>query len=99
MLALLDLGELGAKHGFAVFEVLEVASLYLRGDDDARRQVGQPHGGGRLVDLLAARTGRAVHVHFDLVVAQLDLAVVLGDLGHDLHGGKARMAAPGSVVG
>ena len=59
--------------------------------------VGQTHGGGGLVDVLAARAGGAVHVHLDLVGADLHLAVVLGDLGHDLHGGEAGVAAAGGV--
>ena len=96
MLTLLDLGQTRTEHILAVFEVLEVAALDLTGHDDAGRDVRQTHGGRGLVDLLAARTGRAVHVHLDVLVAQLDLAV-LGDLGHDLHGGERRVAAAGGV--
>ena len=96
--ALLDLGQLGAQHVLAVLEVLEVAALHLAGHDDAGRQVGQAHGAGGLVDLLAAGTGGAEHVHLDVLVAQLDLARV-GDLGHDLHGGEARLPAAGGVEG
>ena len=57
MLALLYLGKACAEHIAAVFEVLEVASLDLRGHDDAGRNMGQTNGGGGLIDLLAARAG------------------------------------------
>ena len=96
VLALLDLGQARAEHVLAVFEVLEVTALDLAGHDDTGRDVRQTHGGRGLVDLLAARAGRAVHVHLDVLVAQLDLAV-LGDLGHDLHGGERRVPAAGGV--
>src|SRR5699024_9087015 len=96
VLALLYLGELGAEHVLAVLEVLEVDALNLAGDDDAGRQVGEAHGAGGLVDLLAARSGGAEDVHLYVLVAQLYLAGV-GYLGHDLHGGEAGLPPAGGV--
>ena len=98
VLALLYLGELRAEHVLAVFKVLEVAALDLRGDDYARRDVRQAHGRGGLVDLLPARARGAVDVHLDILVAQLYLARV-GYLRHDLDGGEARLSAARGVEG
>ena len=96
MLTLLYLGKAGAQHILAVFEVLEVAALDLGGDHYTGWDMGQTHRGGGLVDLLAASAGRAVNVHLDVLVAQLDLAVV-AYLGHDLNGGKGGVTAAGGV--
>ncbi len=96
MLALFDLGQARAQHVFAVFEVLEVAALHLGRDHDARGLVDQTDGRGGLVDLLSAGARGAVDLHLDILVAQLDLAVV-GDLGHDLDRGEGGVAASGGV--
>ena len=96
VLALFDLGKTCAQHVAAVFEVLEVASLDLRRNHDAGRDMGQSDGGRGLVDLLAACTGGTVNVHLDILVAQLDL-VIVADLGHYLDRGKRGMAAAGRV--
>ena len=48
----------------------------------------EPHGGGGLVDVLAAGAAGAEDLHFHLLGADLDLIVVL-DLRHDLQSGEA----------
>ena len=96
--ALLDLRELGPEHFLAVLKVLEMAALHLRGDDDTGGQVRETHGRGGLVDLLSAGAGGAVDVHLYILVAKLYLLAV-GDRGHDLDGGKARLAAGVRVKG
>ena len=45
-----------------------------------------------LVDVLAARAGGAVDLHFNVLGTNVDLDVV-GQLGHDLERGEARLAA------
>ena len=42
--------------------------------------------------MLAACAGRAVDLHLDILGTDLDLNIV-GQLGHDLECGKARLAA------
>ena len=54
--------------------------------------MGQANGGGGFVDLLAAGAGGAVNVHFDVLIAQLDL-VIVAYLGHDLDSGERGVAA------
>jgi hypothetical protein len=56
------------------------------------------HRGIRLVDVLAAGAGRAVGVHLQVVVVDLDLARLLDD-GRDLDAGERRLAAVGAVEG
>ena len=56
--------------------------------------VDQAHGGGGLVDVLAAGTGGAVDLHLDVLRPDLHLHVIL-DLRHDLHCGKAEVCRPG----
>ena len=70
-------------HGLVVVAVLR--ALVLAGDDQARRQVGQAHGGLGLVDLLAARAGRAEVVDAQLLGRDDDFAGLL-DLGQ--HGDR-----------
>ena len=96
--ALLDFGKAGSQHVLAVLQVLEVASLNLACNNDAGGQVGQTNCGRGLVDLLTACAGSAVNVHLDVLVAQLNGAVVL-DLGHDLNGREGSLAAAQVVKG
>ena len=63
--------------------VLGLAALVLALGDDARREVRQAHRRVGLVDVLAARTLRAVRVDADLVPVELDRDVLVR-LGHDL---------------
>ena len=42
--------------------------------------------------MLAAGAGRAVDLHFNILGTNFDLDIV-GQLRHDLEGGKARLAA------
>lgn len=50
-----------------------LAALDLAGADNARGDVGYTHGGGGLVDLLAARAAGAVIVYLEVVGVYLDL--------------------------
>ena len=55
VLTLFDLDELGLQHAHTDFAVLVLGPFDLAADHDARRLVDETDGGGRLVDLLAAR--------------------------------------------
>ncbi len=61
-------------------------------DDDARRDVGDAHGGVRRVHALTTRAAGAEHV--DLQVALVDVDVHLFGLGHDEHRRRRRVDAP-----
>src|SRR3712207_7994798 len=52
-------------------------ALVLAGDDDPRRQVRDAHGRVGGVDVLPARAGRAVGVHAQVLVVDLDLDVLV----------------------
>ena len=88
MLLELQLRQLGAQHLHGVVPVLELAALRLAEHHNARGQVGQPHGGGGLVDVLTACAGGTARLHFNVLRTDLDLAVVL-QLRHDLQRGEA----------
>ena len=72
--------------------VLGLRPLVLALGDDVGRQVGQPDGRVGLVDVLPARALRAVGIDPDLVPVQLDVGVVLLDLGQDLDQRERRLA-------
>ena len=76
MLTLLDLDELRAQHPHTRLAVLELIALRLAGDDDAGRLVNETHGGACLVDVLAARAGGAVDLHFDILRPDIDLGLL-----------------------
>ena len=76
----------------------ELAALRLAEHHDARGQVGQAHGGGRLVDVLAAGAAGTAGLHFDVLRTDLDLAVVV-QLRHDLQRGEAGLTAGVGVKG
>ena len=61
-----------------------------------RRLVRDAHGGVGLVDVLAARAGRAVGVDLQVVVLDLDVAGLLDDR-RDLDARERRLAAVGGV--
>ena len=98
MLLQLQLRQLCPQHLHGVVPVLELAALRLAEHHDARGQVGQTHGGGRLVDVLAACAGAAAGLHFDVLRPDLDLAVVV-QLRHDLQRGKAGLPPRVGVKG
>ena len=82
----LALVEAGAEDAHRLVLVLELRLLVLHRDDDAGRQVRDPHGGVGRVHGLAAGAGRAVDV--DLEVVRVDLDLDLLRLGH--HGDRRR---------
>ena len=51
----------------------------------------QTNGGRRLVDVLAARAGGAVDLHFNVLGPDLDILGIVGDLGDDLDRGERRL--------
>ena len=53
--------------------VLQLGALVLTRDDDAGRQVGDPHRGVGGVDALPARSARAVDVDPEVRLVELDL--------------------------
>ena len=53
--------------------------------------VGEPHRGRGLVDVLPAGARRAVDIHLDVFVAEVDLDGVV-DVGVDEHRGEGGMA-------
>ena len=69
MLAFFDFGKTGTEHILAVFKVLEVAALDLRGNDNAGGDMRKSDGRGGLVDLLTACTLRTVDIHLDVLLA------------------------------
>src|SRR5689334_6993242 len=79
--------ESGAEHGQRLRLVLVLALLVLDLDDHARRQVGDPDGGVRRVDRLAAGAGGALDVDPE-VLFLVDLDLGLLDLGHDHDRGR-----------
>src|SRR6185312_8697575 len=77
--------------------VLVLRTLVLAGDDDPRRNVGDPDGAIGGVDVLSAGAGRAIGI--DPQVLLLDLNVdVLIDLGIDPHAREARVTPGVRVV-
>ena len=72
--------------------VLVLRSLRLRRRHDSARDMCQPHRRAGLVDVLAAGTRRAEHVHADVLVADLDVDLVVDD-GVDERRRKAGMPA------
>src|SRR4029450_4537736 len=59
----LEVGDLGLEHGHGAGAVLGLAALDLAGHHDAGGDVGEPHRGRRLVDVLAAGARGPEHVH------------------------------------
>ena len=98
MLLQLQLRQLCPQHLHGVVPVLELAALRLAEHHDARGKVGQTHGGGRLVDVLAACAGAAAGLHFDVLRPDLDLAVVV-QLRHDLQRSEAGLASGVGIEG
>ena len=98
VLALLDLHQLTAQHIHGDLAVLVLAALHLAGHHDAGRQVGQAHGTGGLIDLLPARAAGPVHIHLDVLLADLDIDILV-DLRHDLQRGKGGLTAAAGIEG
>src|SRR5512142_453135 len=67
------LEQLGLEHGHGRGPVLDLAAFVLAGDHDPGGDVGDPDGGVRGVDPLAAGPAGAEHVDPDLVVADVDV--------------------------
>ena len=98
MLLDLQFDQLGTQLLHTVILVLELGPLLLGGHHNAGGLVDQADGGGGFVDVLAAGTGGAVDLHFDVLRADLHLYVI-GKLRHDLHSGKTGLAAGVGVKG
>ena len=98
MLLFLNLDELGAQHLHTGVLVLELAALGLAGHYDAGGLVDQPDSRGGLVDVLAAGAGGAVHLHLDVLGADVHLHAVV-DLRGDLHRGKGGLPSCVGVKG
>ena len=88
MLALLDFNQLRAEHAHAGLLVLELVTLRLAGDDNAGRLMNQAHSRGCFVDVLAARAGGAVDLHFDILGADVHILRVVRDFGNHFHSRK-----------
>src|SRR5690606_5219029 len=69
----LTLIECRAQHLHRRGLVLELTALVLTGDDDACRLVGNTDCRTRLVDMLATRARRAVHVDTQVLLLYLDI--------------------------
>ena len=83
---LFGLVDAAAQQGHGPGPVLDLAALVLACDHGPCRQVRNPHGGVRLVDVLPARPRRPVGV--DPQVASIDVNVDLFDFGQ--HGDRRR---------
>jgi len=97
-LPFLQFGESAAQHAHGGLPVLDLGALGLAAHDDARRQMGDADGRVGLVDVLAARAGRAVGVHAQVVGIDDD-GVVLLDFRHYFQGGERGVPARGGVKG
>ena len=98
VLLLCDLVELCLQHFHGVVTVLELAALGLAADHDAGGLVDQTDSRRSLVDVLAAGTGRTVHLHLDVLGADVHLDGVV-QLGHHFQRSKAGLAAGVGVKG
>ena len=75
-----------------------LGTLILTGDHDSCGQVGDAHGGGVFLHVLAAGARRAVDL--DLEVVRINVHFdVFGDIGPYLHQGEGGVAAAGEVEG
>ena len=68
-----ELGEAGLEDTERGLLVRSLGAFVLALDDDAGRHVGDPDGGVRLVDVLAAGTLRTVRVDPEVVLVDLDV--------------------------
>src|SRR3546814_16838146 len=71
------LGELGLEHPHGLRSVLELRPLHLARHDDARREVREADSRRRLVDVLATGTRCPEHVHLDVALVALYVAVAV----------------------
>ena len=84
ILLVLHVVEAGTELLHGTVKVLELGALLLALDHDARRDVGQAHGGIGRVDALAAGAGRAEEVLADIVGIELDIE--FSRFGENSHG-------------
>ena len=98
ILSLFDLHQLGLEHTHGHFPVLVLAALNLAADHDPGGNMGQAHGRGGLVDLLAAGTGGPVHIHLNIFFTDLHIHIVV-NLRHHFNGRKGGMPPTGRVKG
>ncbi len=90
MLLFEQFGQFRREHLHSHFLILMLAAFILAGDDDARGDVRDAHGGIRLVDVLAARAARAVRVCLQILRIDFHVDAFL-NFRHDVYGGKRRM--------
>ena len=69
-----------------------LGTLHLAGDDDAGRQVGDPHRGVRPVDILPAGAARTVGIDLQILFINLNGNIV-SEFGKGVGGGERGMTA------
>ncbi len=90
---LLEVPQLGLEHAHRRGLVLVLRALDLARDDDAGRQVAQAHRRVGLVDVLTAGAARAEGVDLEVGLVDLDVDLVLAEVGQRHHAGEAGLAA------
>ena len=80
----LPLVQLGAQHLHRFLAVLDLRALLLTAHHDACRNVRNPHGRVRGVDVLTAGAAGAVRIDLEILRADLDLVGVVFDLRHHI---------------
>ena len=98
-LPVLTVQQAGTKDAHGIFPVLVLGAFGLAGDDDAGGQVGEPDGGGDLLDVLSTRAAGTEEVHLEVIGADFDLGLLLDGGGQDLHLGEGGVAEVVGVVG
>ena len=99
MLPLLDLQQLGFQHPHSHVLVLVLASLYLAGNHNAGRQVGNPNRRRGLVNLLSAGAAGPVKVYLKIFRTDFDGSVQLLHNRHNLQRSKGGLTASRGVKG
>src|SRR5690606_9250832 len=90
--------QLAGQHLHGAVAVGMLAALGLAGHHDTGRNVGDAHRRFGLVDVLAAGTGRAVHIRLQVGRIDIDVDPVV-HLRADEHGGEAGVTAVVRVEG
>src|SRR5690625_427753 len=93
-LLLLPLEQSAAQNRHGFLAVLDLGLAVLAAHHDLLRRaalVDDAHGRVSRVDRLPTRTGGAEDIHADVARVDVHLDAVV-DLGHDIHGGEARVA-------
>ena len=88
----LEIGQPGLQHRHGLRAVLQLAAFDLTRHRDAGRLVDQAHRGAGLVDVLAARAGRAEDLHLDVGLVDVDVDVPVVEQRHDRQRRERRLA-------